>query len=440
MIRFDAATIDSVPPPLVNSPTASLRENEMKGMKIEKRQWPRPLRLLLFLCGCLLLFAFKTMSQTTNQNPRPRARDLGVVVGILPTGKNNAITDVAGVRVGHVSLIRGENVRTGVTAILPHSGNLFQEKVPAAIFVGNGFGKLMGATQVDELGEIETPILLTNTLNVPRVADALIEWMLQLPGNEEVRSINPIVAETNDGYLNDIRGRHVGRDEVFAAIKSAKEGIVEEGSVGAGTGTVAFGWKGGVGTSSRVIPQSLSPGSAAAGVTGGYTVGVLVQSNYGGVLTINGAPVGRELGKYYLKEQISAVSGADRIGDAADGSIIMVVATDAPLDARNLKRLAARAMLGLARTGSPSTNGSGDYVIAFSVANRIRAGDNLRSAQTLGNDAMSPLFEAVVEATEEAIYNSLFKATTVTGRDGHRVEALPIEKTVEILKKYGAAK
>jgi D-aminopeptidase len=264
--------------------------------------------------------------------------------------------------------------------------------------------------------------------------------MLQHPGNEEVRSINPIVAETNDGYLNDIRGRHVGRDEVFAAIKSAKEGTVEEGSVGAGTGTVAFGWKGGVGTSSRVIPQSLSPRSAARGVTGGYTVGVLVQSNYGGVLTINGAPVGRELGKYYLKEQISTVSGADRIGDAADGSIIMVVATDAPMDARNLKRLAARAMLGLARTGSPSTNGSGDYVIAFSVANRIRAGDNLRSAQTLGNDAMSPLFEAVVEATEEAIYNSLFKATTVTGRDGHRVEALPIEKTVEILKKYGAAK
>jgi D-aminopeptidase len=440
MIRIDAAAIDSVPSPLVKSSTAAPEENEMKAMKIERRQWPRPSRSFLLLCVCLLLFAFKTMSQTTNQTPRPRARDLGVVVGILPTGKNNAITDVAGVRVGHSALTRGDNVRTGVTAILPHSGNLFQEKVPAAIFVGNGFGKLIGSTQVNELGEIETPILLTNTLNVPRVADALIDWMLQLPGNEDVRSINPIVAETNDGYLNDIRGRHVGRDEVFAAIKSAKEGTVEEGSVGAGTGTVAFGWKGGVGTSSRVIPQSLSPGSAAAGVTGGYTIGVLVQSNYGGVLTINGAPVGRELGKYYLKEQVSAVSGADRIGDAADGSIIMVVATDAPMDARNLNRLAARAMLGLARTGSPSTNGSGDYVIAFSVANRIRAGDNLRSAQTLGNDAMSPLFEAVVEATEEAIYNSLFKATTVTGWDGHRVDALPIEKTVEILKKYGAAK
>lgn len=413
------------------------------------------MKSILLFCFFLLLFALKPMSQTIPQPPRPRARDLGVVVGILPPGKNNAITDVDGVRVGHATLIRGDNVRTGVTAILPHSGNLFQDKVPAAVFVGNGFGKLMGSTQVNELGEIETPILLTNTLNVPRVADALIDWMLALPGNEEVRSINPIVAETNDGYLNDIRGRHVGRDEVFAAIKSAKEGTVEEGSVGAGTGTVAFGWKGGVGESSRVIPQGLAPGSS-----GGYTVGVLVQSNYGGVLTINGAPVGRELGRYYLKEQISAAGdservsrsglvsnaplatahGADQIGDAADGSIIMVVATDAPLDARNLKRLAARAMLGLARTGSPSTNGSGDYVIAFSTLNRIRVGEKLRSEQTLGNDAMSPLFEAVVEATEEAIYNSLFRATTVTGRDGHRVEALPIEKTLEILKKYGAAK
>jgi D-aminopeptidase len=385
------------------------------------------------LTSLLLLTA---MSQTKTEKPRPRARDLGVVVGILPPGKNNTITDVAGVRVGHATLIKGDNVRTGVTAILPHAGNLFREKVPAAIFVGNGFGKLMGSTQVGELGEIETPILLTNTLNAPRVADALIEWMLQLPGNEEVRSINPIVAETNDGYLNDIRGRHVGRDEVFAAIKSAKEGAVEEGSVGAGTGTVAFGWKGGIGTSSRAVPQSL----------GGYTVGVLVQSNYGGVLTINGAPVGRELGRYYLKEQVEgrrvsqSFPNENQVSDAADGSIIIVVATDAPMDARNLKRLAARAMLGLARTGSPSTNGSGDYVIAFSVANRIRASENLRNTQTVGNEAMSPLFEAVVEATEEAIYNSMFKATTVTGRDGHRVEALPIEKTVEILKKYGAAK
>jgi D-aminopeptidase len=395
---------------------ASFRKNEMKT--------------ILLFCFCFLFFALDTMSQTTKDNSRPRARDLGVVVGILPPGKNNAITDVAGVRVGHATMISGDDVRTGVTAILPHSGNLFQEKVPAAVFIGNGFGKLMGSTQVDELGEIETPILLTNTLNVPRVADALIEWMLLLPGDEQVRSINPIVAETNDGYLNDIRGRHVGREEVYAAIKSAKDGAVEEGSVGAGTGTVAFGWKGGIGTSSRVTPQSL----------GAYTVGVLVQSNYGGVLTINGAPVGRELGKYYLKEQIGAARGAEQVSDRADGSIIMVVATDAPLDARNLKRLAARAMLGLARTGSPSTNGSGDYVIAFSSANRIRANENLRNVQTLGNEAMSPLFEAVVEATEEAIYNSLFKATTVTGRDGNRVEALPIDKTVEILKKYNAVK
>jgi len=427
-------------------------------MKIKRQKQRCFLCSLLPFSLCLFLFALETMSQTTNQPARPRARDLGVIVGILPPGKNNAITDVPGVRVGHTTLIKGDNVRTGVTAILPHTGNLFQDKVPAAVYVGNGFGKLMGSTQVNELGEIETPILLTNTLNVPRVADALIEWMLQLPGNEEVRSVNPIVAETNDGYLNDIRGRHVGRDEVFAAIKSAKDGVVEEGAVGAGTGTVAFGWKGGIGSSSRVIPQSL----------GGYTVGALVQSNYGGVLTINGAPVGRELGRYYLKEQvegrrisrISTASGSERgsvkypadeatlatargtdsVGDRADGSIIMVVATDAPMDARNLKRLAARAMLGLARTGSPSTNGSGDYVIAFSAQNRIRASESLRNTQTVGNDAMSPLFEAVVEATEEAIYNSMFKAATVTGRDGHRVEALPIEKTVEILKKYGAAK
>jgi D-aminopeptidase len=388
------------------------------------------MKTILLFCFCFLFFALDTMSQTTKDNFRPRARDLGVVVGILPPGKNNAITDVAGIRVGHATMISGDDVRTGVTAILPHSGNLFQEKVPAAVFVGNGFGKLMGSTQVNELGEIETPILLTNTLNVPRVADALIEWMLRLPGNEQVRSINPIVAETNDGYLNDIRGRHVGREEVYAAIRSAKDGVVEEGSVGAGTGTVAFGWKGGIGTSSRMTPQQL----------GAYTVGALVQSNYGGVLTINGAPVGRELGKYYLKEQIGAARGSQQVSDRADGSIIMVVATDAPLDARNLRRLAARAMLGLARTGSPSTNGSGDYVIAFSSANLIRANENLRNVQTLGNEAMSPLFEAVVEATEEAIYNSLFKATTVTGRDGHRADALPIEKTVEILKKYNAVK
>ncbi len=382
-----------------------------------------------------LLLSFSVQAQTTRDQPRPRARDLGITVGVLPPGRLNAITDVAGVRVGHSTLIRGDNVRTGVTAIVPHEGNVFQEKVPAAVFVGNGFGKLMGSTQVRELGEIETPILLTSTLNVPRVADALLDWMLALPGNEQVRSVNPIVAETNDGFLNDIRGRHVGQAEVFAALRSAQDGPVQEGSVGAGTGTRAFGFKGGIGTSSRVVPAS----------AGGYTVGVLVQTNFGGVLTMNGAPVGQELGQYYLKEQLNPPhQGQSEAGptDRADGSIIIVVATDAPVDARNLERLAARAMLGLARTGSPSTNGSGDYVIAFSVApqNRIKARVGVSQVTVLGNDAMSPLFLAAVEATEEAIYNSLLRATTISGRDGNRAEALPIDRTVEILKKYGALK
>jgi D-aminopeptidase len=374
--------------------------------------------------------------------PRPRARDLGIVVGVLPAGPLNAITDVAGVRVGQATVVRGDSVRTGVTAILPHDGNLFLEKVPAAIVVGNGFGKLMGSTQVRELGEIETPILLTSTLNVPRVADALLDWMLARPGNERVRSINPIVAETNDGYLNDIRGRHVGRDEVFAALESAKGGVVDEGAVGAGTGTVAFGFKGGIGTASRVVPASL----------GGYTVGVLVQSNFGGVLTIDGAPVGEELGQYYLRDQVAprAVApglqprGSPRSDDVTrpDGSIIIVVATDAPLDARNLERLAARAMSGLARTGSSASNGSGDYAIAFSTtpANRIRPGDAPQTRTVLPNDAASPLFEAVIEATEEAVYNSLFRATTTVGRDGNRIEALPIDRTLEILKRHAVVR
>jgi D-aminopeptidase len=381
-----------------------------------------------------LFLSFSLQPQTTGQPTRPRVRDLGMAVGVLPPGRFDAITDVEGVRVGHTTVIRGDNVRTGVTAIVPHEGNLFQEKVPAAIFVGNGFGKLMGSTQVRELGEIETPILLTSTLNVPRVADALLDWMLALPGNEQVRSVNPIVAETNDGFLNDIRGRHVGQAEVFAALRSARSGPVQEGSVGAGTGTVAFGFKGGIGTASRVVPQS----------AGGYTVGVLVQTNFGGVLTMNGAPLGHELGRYYLKDQFTPQQGQreTQTTDRADGSIIMVIATDAPVDARNLERLAARAMLGLARTGSPSTNGSGDYVIAFSAAqqSRVRTSSGIRQVPTLGNDAMSPLFLATVEATEEAIYNSLLQATTVSGRDGNRAEALPIDRTVEILKKYGALK
>jgi D-aminopeptidase len=384
------------------------------------------------------LLSLNVMAQNAKEAPRPRAREIGLRVGVLPAGRLDAITDVEGVRVGHVTLIKGADVRTGVTAVLPHGGNLFREKVPAAVFVGNGFGKLSGSTQVEELGELETPILLTNTLNVPRAADALVEWMLALPGNEEVRSVNPLVAETNDGQLNDIRGRHVGREEVFAALKSAKGGEVEEGSVGAGTGTVAFGFKGGIGTASRVVPAR----------HGGYTVGVLVQTNYGGVLTMNGAPVGRELGRYYLRDDLEPARKGERKGarpslddDRADGSCIIVVATDAPLDARNLRRLAARAMLGLARTGSPSTNGSGDYVVAFSTApqNRIRHGDTApRRVELLPNDAMSPLFLACVEATEEAVYNSLLRATTVTGRGGTRVEALPIERTIEILKKYNA--
>jgi D-aminopeptidase len=367
------------------------------------------------------------------QDSRPRARAVGIKVGILPTGPLNAITDVSGVLVGHTTIIRGNEIRTGVTAILPHSGNLFREKVPGAVFVGNGFGKLMGSTQVNELGEIETPILLTSTLSVPRVGDFLLDYMLSLPGNEDVQSINPVVAETNDGYLNDIRGRHLTRDDVLAAIKNAKAGPLEEGSVGAGTGTVAFGFKGGIGSSSRKLPDKL----------GGFTVGVLVQSNFGGVLTINGAPVGRELGKYYLREELGgqASKQQSRAG-IADGSIIIVIATDAPIDARNLKRMAARAMMGLARTGAAGTNGSGDYAIAFATSpdarlTRPRDAIGVYSPKLLSNDSMSPLFLAVIEATEEAIYNSLFRATTITGR-GHTVEALPIEKTLEILRKYHA--
>ncbi len=357
------------------------------------------------------------------QTPRPRAREAGIKIGILPTGRMNAITDVPGVLVGHTTIIRGENIRTGVTAVLPHSGNLFREKVPAAIFVGNGFGKLMGSTQVAELGEIETPILLTSTLAVPRVGDFLIDYMLALPGNESVQSINPVVAETNDGFLNDIRSRPVTRDDVVAAIRGAKTDNTDEGSIGAGTGTVAFGFKGGIGTASRKLPASL----------GGYTVGVLVQTNFGGVLSIDGVPVGIELGKYYLKDAVAN-------NTSADGSIIIVIATDAPLDARQLNRLAARAMAGLARTGSSMTNGSGDYAIAFSTAesNRIKPlekGQFVRKSEVVANDAVSPLFQATIEATEEAIINSLFRATTVKGRDGRTVEALPIEKTLEIMRR-----
>lgn len=350
---------------------------------------------------------------------RPRARDIGLKVGILPTGPLDAITDVTGVEVGQVTLNDHQNIHTGVTAILPHAGNMFQHKVAGAVFVGNAFGKLMGSTQVEELGEIETPILLTSTLNVPRVADALLSYMMQLPGNENVRSINPVVGETNDGGLNDIRGRHVGEREVFEALAKARTGPVEEGAVGAGAGTIAFGFKGGIGTASRRLPANL----------GGYTVGVLVQTNFGGILTMAGAPVGRELGRYYLKNQLEGGAGTPP-PQSPDGSCMIIVATDAPVGSRNLRRMAARTMFGLARTGSAASNGSGDYAIAFSTVPITAAGARV------SNDAMSPLFLAVIEATEEAIYNSLLKATTTTG-NGRTVEALPLAQTEAILRKFG---
>lgn len=353
---------------------------------------------------------------------RRSARDLGVVVGILPPGPLNAITDVTGVRVGQVTIARGDSINTGVTAVLPHDGNLFREKVPAAVVVGNGFGKLAGFTQVQELGELESPIVLVCTLCVPRAADAVLSYLLALPGNESVRSINVVVGETNDGSLNNIRARPITEREVIEAIRSARPGPVEQGSVGAGRGTVAFGWKGGMGTASRRLPDRL----------GGWTVGVLVQSNYGGVLTINGAPVGRELGRYYLSEVTAeAAAGAT----SGDGSIMIVVATDAPLEHRNLERLARRALGGLARTGSSMSNGSGDYVIAFSSVTVARRS----SVPPVGNDAMSPLFQAVIEATEEAIYNSLFLATTVRGHRG-TVTALPLDSTLQVLKRYGVVR
>lgn len=371
------------------------------------------------------------LAQEKMSNTRPRASDIGLKVGILPVGSFDAITDVAGVVVGQTTIVRGDSIRTGVTAVLPHGGNLYREKVPAAVFVGNGFGKLAGSTQVEEMGEIETPILLTSTMSVPRVADAVISYMLALPGNEDVLSINPVVGETNDGFLNDIRGRHITPEDVFTAIKGARGGPVEEGAVGAGTGTVAFGWKGGIGTSSRRLPPSL----------GGYTVGVLVQTNFGGVLTIAGAPVGLELGQYYLRQDLQkAGNGADH----ANGSCMIVVATDAPLDVRNLKRLAARALLGLARTGSAASNGSGDYAIAFSTAPQLRLHTSEKSLARhidalLTNDAMSPLFLAAIEASEEAVYNSMFRATT-TVANGHTVAGLPIDKTVQILRRHGLIK
>jgi D-aminopeptidase len=351
---------------------------------------------------------------------RPRAREAGLSFGILPTGPLNAITDVAGVRVGQVTINEGSSIHTGVTAILPHGGNLYQDKVPAGFAVGNAYGKFMGSTQIRELGEIETPIVLTNTLNVPEAAAGAIEWTLKQPGNEEVRSVNAIVGETNDGYLSDIRARRVRPADAVTAIESAREGPVQEGAVGAGTGTVAFGWKGGIGTSSRKLPPNL----------GGWTVGVLVQTNYGGVLQVAGVPVGQALGKYFLKDELSKGS--------ADGSCIVVIATDAPLSDRNLERLAHRGLLGIARTGSPMTNGSGEYAVAFSTNLDVRRTPERRARPSeivgIPNDRISPLFEAAVEAAEEAAINSMFAATPVDG-NGHHIDSLPVDEVVKLYKR-----
>jgi D-aminopeptidase len=392
--------------------------------------------LMMLLSGLVMTLDAQSVS-------RPRAREIGLAPGVFAPGPLNAITDVSGVAVGHTTLVEGDHVRTGVTVIVPHGGNVFQDKVPGAVFVGNAFGKLAGSTQVDELGTIETPIALTNTLSVGAAVEGLVRWTIDQTGNANVRSVNALVGETNDGGLNDIRGLHVRPDHVIAALKAAKSGAVEEGSVGAGTGTQAFGWKGGIGTASRKLTAQY----------GGYTVGVLVQSNFGGVLTMGGAPIGKLLGRYSYQPRTGAGGPpsrpAGRFGEVAptrdsesaragDGSCMIVVATDAPLDARDLKRLAARAVFGLGRTGSSYSNGSGDFAIAFSTAvdGRTRFGATApRTTTLLPTDGVSPLFEAALESTEEAVYNSLLRATTVSSRFG-TAEALPIDRVREILKRY----
>lgn len=372
-----------------------------------------------FLIFFLILLPIKLMAQN---NTRPRA--LGIEIGVISPGNLNSITDVSGVSVGHTTLKKGDSILTGITAILPHSGNLFQNKVPAAVFTGNGFGKLAGTTQIMELGNLETPIVLTNTLSVPAAMQGLIQYTLNEPGNSNVRSVNAVVGETNDGYLNDIRGMHISPNDVLTAIKSATHTNIEEGNVGAGTGTVAFGFKGGIGTSSRKLPDNL----------GGYTVGVIVQTNFGGVLQINGVPVGKEMGKFDFSNQLL---------NKVDGSCMIIVATDAPMDARNLERLAKRAFLGLGKTGGIASNGSGDYVIAFSTNEALRVPNNPKERtlkqDVIINDATSPLFMAAIEATEEAIINSLFAAETVKGKNG-TISKLPVEKVIEILKKYNGIK
>lgn len=363
----------------------------------------------------LALFFFMTNAFAQTK----RCRDFGIEIGILKPGQYNSITDVKGVMVGHHTLIKGDRIRTGVTAILPHAGNIFQKKIPAAIYIGNGFGKLAGYSQVKELGNIETPIILTNTLSVPVASDALITYTLNQPGNENIRSVNAVVGETNDGWLNDIRGRHITQEHVLSAIKNAKTGPVDEGNVGAGTGTISFQYKGGIGTASRILPAS----------SGGYTVGVLVQTNFGGVFELNGVPIAKELKNYPSSFTYDV-----------DGSCMIVVLTDAPLDARNLERIAKRAIMGMAKTGGIASNGSGDYVIAASTAEEnfipYSANEPLKTNILLRNDEMSPLFLATIEATEEAIINSLFAAESMTGRDGHTVNALPLKQVLKIMKQY----
>ncbi|WP_137404955.1 P1 family peptidase [Echinicola rosea] len=369
----------------------------------------------LYALACTVMISFGSHGQE-------RARDYGFTFGVMSPGKWNAITDVDGVKVGHRTLIKDEGVRTGVTAILPHGGNVFQEKVPGAVYVGNGFGKLAGTTQVEELGNIETPIILTNTLSVAAGIEGAIDYTFLNPENANVRSVNALVGETNDGYLNDIRGMHVKPTDVVTAIQSAQSGTVEEGNVGAGTGTVCFGFKGGIGTASRKLPADM----------GGYTIGVLVQTNFGGVLQIDGLPVGKELGQYAFKNQL----------ESADGSCMIVVATDAPVHARNLKRIAKRAIMGLAKTGGIASNGSGDYVVAFSTAKDLRIPYDSHGAERLtmevvNNDYMSGLFLATIEATEEAIINSLFAAETMKGYQGHEVKALSHDRVLEIKRSKG---
>jgi D-aminopeptidase len=384
-------------------------------------------RISLFLIFCVIVSPVSRAQRSADPTEhRPRARELGIRLGVYDPGTKNAITDVAGVLVGQVTISQGESVRTGVTAVLPHRGNLFQDKVAGAVFVYNGFGKLTGSTQVNELGQIETPIVLTNTLSVWDVASAVAAWTLAQRGNADVPRANPVVGETNDGWLNDIRGFHVKAEHVKRALQDAGDGPVEEGAVGAGEGTVAFGWKGGIGTSSRHLPEK----------EGGFTLGVLVQTNFGGRLTIAGVPVWKKLQPPEARTRnLDSPSG-----NQADGSCMMVIATDAPLDSRQLRRLAARAILGMARAGSTGSSGSGDYVIAFSTTNRIKTGAQRTALSTISEEALSPLFEAAAEATEEAIDNSLLKAQTVSGRDGHVATAIPIARLREILAESGAAK